>query len=253
MAISFERSTEFIEQRRTGRAALGIAVALRERGRIAMVARLVDLSALGCRIEGLIAGHGEDQVWVKLPGLESLSARRIWNTDAVTGIEFDCPLHPAVAAKFMPVAGSHAAQELQADAMLPDPLLSRREQIMSGIAGSQQSPLQRAKRPSGLGLSGRIGRSVTRNADHRAEQRYADAVPKGTALAIGGSVMQVLNVSPSGIRVSGLPGTHAIGLKLDLSFEGFPAMIGELVWMNGAEAGFALPEASIELFDRSAN
>ena len=40
--------------------------------------------------------------------------------------------------------------------------------------------------------------------------------------------------------------------KIDLAFEGFPAMTGQLVWMNGSEAGIALPEASIELFDRTA-
>ena len=29
-------------------------------------------------------------------------------------------------------------------------------------------------------------------------------------------------------------------------------MSGQLVWINGTEAGIALPEASIELFDRTA-
>ena len=252
VTISFERTAEFTERRHHARAALGVAIALRERGRIAMVARLVDFSALGCRIEGLVARPSNDaQVWVKLPGLESLSARRIWSQDALTGVEFDCPLHPAVAATFMPPAGSPASQPLGFANDEPGPLRSRREQIMAGIAGSQHSPLQRHKRPSGLGLMGRIGRSVTRSTDHRAELRYADAVPAGTALTIGGEAMQVLNVSPSGIKITGLPGEHAIGATLYLTFDGFPAMIGELVWLNGTEAGFALPQHAIELFDRA--
>ena len=80
--------------------------------------------------------------------------------------------------------------------------------------------------------------------------RYA--IPEGTALAIGGEYIRVLNVSPSGLKVCGLREGAEIGGKIDLAFEGFPAMTGQLVWINGAEAGIALPEASIELFDRTA-
>ena len=107
-------------------------------------------------------------------------------------------------------------------------------------------PLQTAK------CLGNAQRAVTRNVDHRAERRYADAVPEGTALAIGGEHVRVLNVSPSGIKVCGLPAAAEIGTQIDLAFEGFPAMTGQLVWINGSDAGIALPEASIELFDRTA-
>ena len=99
---------------------------------------------------------------------------------------------------------------------------------------------------------GNAQRAVTRNVDHRAERRYADAIPEGTALAIGGENVRVLNVSPSGIKVGGLPATAEIGAQIDLALEGFPAMTGRVVWMGGSDAGIALPEASIELFDRSA-
>ena len=107
-------------------------------------------------------------------------------------------------------------------------------------------PLQTAK------CLGNAQRAVTRNADHRAERRYADAIPEDTALAIGGENVRVLNVSPSGIKVRGLREEAEIGHKIDLAFEGFPAMTGRVVWMGGSDAGIALPEASIELFDRSA-
>ena len=79
--------------------------------------------------------------------------------------------------------------------------------------------------------------------------RYA--IPEGTALAIGSEYVRVLNVSPSGL-VCGLREGAEIGGKIDLAFEGFPAMTGQLVWINGAEVGISLPEASIELFDRTA-
>ena len=252
MTISFERKSEFIERRRQGRAPLGLTVALRERGRSAMEARLLDFSALGCQIDGLIIGHGNGQVWIKLPGLESLAAQRVWSTDNIAGLAFDAPLHPAVAARFLPAPGSHAAAAVDLPFAARDPLLSRREQIVAGIAGSDASPLQRRKQPLGTGMSGRINRMVSRNVDHRAERRYADAIPEGTALAIAGENVDILNVSPSGIKIKGALAEREIGEAIDLTFEGFPAMTGQLVWINGNEAGIALPPASIELFDRTA-
>ena len=252
MTVSFERKSEFIERRRHGRAPIGLSIALRERGRSATDARLVDFSALGCRIDGLIIGQGNGQVWIKLPGLETLAAQRMWHEGSLAGLAFETPLHPAVAARFLPAPGSHAAAALDHPLGSHDPLLSRREQIVAGIAAIDQSPLQRRKRPSGLGMSGRISRAVTRNVDHRAERRYADAIPEGTALAIGGENVCVLNVSPSGIKINGAPDQAEIGDNIDLAFEGFPSMTGQLVWINGNEAGIALPEASIELFDRAA-
>ena len=252
MTVSFERKSEFIERRRQGRATIGITVALRERGRSALGARLVDFSALGCRIDGLIVGQGNAQVWIKLPGLETLAGQRMWNDGNLAGIAFETALHPAVAARFMPAPGSHAAAAVDNLGEVSDPLLSRREQIVAGIAATEHSPLQRKKQPSGLGMFGRINRAVTRSVNHRAERRYADAIPEGTALAIGGENVHVLNVSPSGIKIKGALEEAEIGDKINLAFEGFPAMTGQLVWMNSGEAGIALPEASIELFDRSA-
>ena len=252
MTISFERKSEFIERRRQGRAPLGLTVALRERGRSALEARLLDFSALGCQIDGLIIGHGNGQVWIKLPGLESLAAQRVWSTDNIAGLAFDAPLHPAVAARFLPAPGSHAAAAVDLPFAARDPLLSRREQIVAGIAGSDASPLQRRKQPLGTGMSGRINRMVSRNVDHRAERRYADAIPEGTALAIAGENVDILHVSPSGIKIKGALAEREIGEAIDLTFEGFPAMTGQLVWINGNEAGIALPPASIELFDRTA-
>lgn len=251
MTVSFERKSEFVERRRQGRAPIGMQVALRERGRSALDARLLDFSSLGCRIDGLIIGAGNAQLWIKLPGLESLSAQRVWQDGNLAGLVFDTPLHPAVAARFLPSPGSHAAAAIENPFDATDPLLSRREQIMAGIAATDHSPLQRRKKPSGLGMFGRINRVVSRSVDHRAERRYSNAIPEGTTLAIKGEAVRVLNVSASGIKVRGLPEEAEIGEKIDLSFEGFPEMTGQLVWMNGPDGGIALPPASIELFDRS--
>lgn len=252
MTISFQRNTETTERRRQGRAPLGIAVSVRERSRSAMSARLVDLSSFGARIEGVVLISPDAQAWVRLPGLESLSVRLAWSRDGSVGVEFDTPLHPAVAARFLPASGSHAAAALLGGTLDADPLLSRREQIMAGIAGTDHSPLQRKKRPSGLGMGGRIARAVSRQTDTRAERRYGNAIPEGTALAIEGTPAKVLNVSPSGIKVFGHWADKEIGEDMAVAFEGFEDMTGQLVWMNGSEAGIALPPQAIELFDRAA-
>lgn len=251
MTVSFERKSDFIERRRQCRASIGMTISLRERGRSALDAQLIDFSPLGCKIDGLIVGAGSAQVWVKLPGLESLPAQRMWSAGNLAGLCFDTPIHPAAAARYLPAPGSHAAAAIENPFDGREPLLSRREQILSGIAQTDHSPLQRRKKPSGLGMFGRINRVVIRSVDHRAERRYGDAIPEGTALAIRGESVHVLNVSPSGLKVRGLPDQAEIGDSIDLTFEGFPEMIGQLVWMNGAEAGIALQPSSIELFDRS--
>ncbi|MFM5950377.1 MAG: PilZ domain-containing protein [Novosphingobium sp.] len=252
MTISFERNSDFTERRRQGRAPLELEVFVRERGRSAMATRLVDFSSYGCQVDGLILVQRNTQLWVRLPGLASQPVQLVWNDGTRCGLQFDAALHPAVAARFMPAQGSHAAAAIDNVIPFPDPLLSRREQIMSGIAGTDHSPLQRKKKPSGLGMLGRINRTVSRQSDTRLESRFADAVPEGTSLRVEGVPVRVVNVSPSGMRVFGDIRETEIGNDLAIEFEGFDPMAGRLVWLNGPEAGIALPPQSIELFDRIA-
>ncbi|MCC6926463.1 hypothetical protein [Novosphingobium sp.] len=251
MAISFQPQSNFTERRRHGRAQLGIAVAVRERSRSAMEVRLVDFSALGCRVDGLVVISRDAQLFVKLPGLDSQPARLAWLEGGRAGLEFDAQLHPAVAARFLPAQGSIAARTISTPADGYDPLLTRREQIMAGIAGSDMSPLQRSKKPTGLGLTGRIDRRVSRKVNHRGERRYSDAVPEGTQLAVEGELAKVVNVSSSGLRVHADLRAREIGDPVRVEFEGFPEMTGQLVWMNGPNAGISLPPQAIELFDRT--
>lgn len=249
MAIRFHQQSEFTERRRHGRAPLGIAISVRERSRSASNAQLVDFSALGCRVDGLLVIDRSAQFFVKLPGLESQPVRLAWLDGNQAGLEFEAQLHPAVASRFLPANGSIAARTVNAPSH--DPLLSRREQIMAGIAGSDMSPLQRKKQPSGLGLFGRIDRRVSRQVDHRAERRYSDAVPPSTQLSVEGELTKVLNVSPSGMKVRGDLIAREIGDPVRIEFEGFPEMTGQLVWMSGTDAGISLPPHSIELFDQA--
>lgn len=253
MAISFERSSSSAERRRLGRAALQLEVSVRERSRTAMTARLIDLTSFGAQLDGVLVVQPDAQLWVRLPGLGSLAVRIAWCRDGQAGVEFETPLHPAVAARFLPAAGSHAAATVATSWQAADPLLSRREQIIAGIAANDHSPLQRKKRPSGLGIDGKISRTVARQVDTRAEPRFADAVPEGTALRIEGVAVAVVNVSSSGMRISGAIGRIEIGDEVVVEFTGFEPMDGRLVWLKGSEAGIALPPESIELFDRVAS
>lgn len=252
MGISFERQAGRTERRRHGRAPLNLLAAFRERSRSAIDVQVTDFTGLGCRIEGAVPVDRSAQMFIKLPGLESQPARLVWIEGMTAGFEFEAQLHPAVAARFMPAQGSHAALTILSATHGHDPLLSRREQILAGIAGSSLSPLQRKKKPTGLGMFGRIDRRVSRATDTRAERRYSDAVPEGTGLAVEGSEARVLNVSPSGMKISAQLTEKNIGDAIVLEFEGFPEMTGQLVWMSGGEAGISLPEQAIELFDSSA-
>jgi hypothetical protein len=238
VTISFERNTTFTERRRQGRAPLEVEVFVRERGRSAMATRLVDFSSYGCQVDGLILIQRDTQLWVRLPGLESQAVQLVWTDGTRCGLQFDTPLHSAVAARFLPSEGSHAAAAVD-------------NVIMSGIAGTDHSPLQRKKKPSGMGMLGRISRTVSRQSDTRMEGRFADAVPEGTSLRVEGVPVRVVNVSPSGMKVFGSFRETEIGNDLAIEFEGFEPMAGRLVWLNGAEAGIALPPQSIELFDRA--
>ncbi len=57
---------------------------------------LQDLSRSGCKVELVERVLPGETVWIKLPGLDSISARVAWSRDWVAGLEFSTPLHPAV-------------------------------------------------------------------------------------------------------------------------------------------------------------
>lgn len=251
MTISIERNSDFAERRRECRNPLTAEVSFRERGRSAMKARLVDLNSFGCCVEGMILVRRDAQLWIRLPGLENLPVQLAWTDGARFGFRFDTPLHPAVADRFMPVEGSHAAAAPEQTCDNDNQMLSRREQILSGITGSDLSPLQRRKQPTRLGLLGRISRLISRQADHRSEPRYDDAVAHGSSLVVAGRPVRVVNVSQSGIKVHGNLGRNGIGDRVALEFENFCSVTGQVVWMKGQETGIALPPQSIEVVERA--
>jgi len=251
LAINFARNTGMVEKRRAPRAPLGIEALMRERGRSAVSVKVLTFSAYGCRIADFIPAARDGQAWLKLPGLESRAVSTIWSDDTCLGVEFEHPLHPSVAARYLPAPGSHAAIHAASPPAANDHLLSRREQIMAGVVASDLSPLQRNKAPNGLGLSGKITRTKLRNVDHRAERRHGGNLEGGPSqVVISGVAGSVRNVSPSGLRAF-MPQVLDcdIGQKVDVAFAGFDAIRGRIVWMNQTEVGLSLPPQTIELFD----
>lgn len=63
--------------------------------------KLHDVSSRGFRTDWPHKLGSGDQVWLKLPGMDALSARVAWDLDLMIGCKFDVPLHPAVFAKIV--------------------------------------------------------------------------------------------------------------------------------------------------------
>lgn len=255
MAIEFHRNPGFDERRRANRTKANLEIAARERGRSALTTRIGDFTRHGCRMAGYGFILEGAPMWIKLPGLESLAGRIVWTDGLQAGIVFDQPLHPAVAARFQPQGGELHGYEPGDEiphVTLPanDDLLTRREQIMQGIAGSDISPLVRRKPKSELGIAGMIDRQIARQTNYRFEVRYTDAVNLDEGvLKVAGKPARVGNVSSSGLMV------HAeidaeIGDMVSVEFAGFEPYDGRLVWIRDGEAGISLPPQTIELCDR---
>lgn len=251
MAINFARNTGIVEKRRAPRAPLRIDASMRECGRTAFEVKVVTFSAFGCQVNGFLPTSSDGRAWLKLPGLESQCVTVVWNNSISLGLEFERPLHPSVAARYLPTAGSHAAIYAASHPGANDQLLSRREQIMAGITASDASPLQRRKQPSGLGMLGKITRTSVRKVDHRFEMRYGENLHQGPSkVIVDGMSGSVRNVSASGLRAF-MPQVidRQIGEEVAVRFEGFDPIEGRVVWMNQTELGISLPPHTIELFD----
>lgn len=252
MAIEITSSGEFTEQRRTKRQGLQMACTVRERSRTAVPAAIDDFSADGIKIMSQGFPLPGNQIWVRLDGLESLSGRVAWCDGSTAGIEFERPLHPAVALRFEPgfKAESLAYPPLEqaSDNVVEiDPLLSRRQQIMQGVSGPDLSPLKQRKRPTGAGILGSISRTIARKSDHRHELRFTDPTTTGQmALTISAQTARIEDVSSSGLRVR-TDLAAEIGAELQVEFGDFEPIAGKLIWQGRGEIGISLPPESIDL------
>lgn len=84
----------------------GMAAQVRRLGRLTYSVQLRDLSPDGCQTE-VVERPGLDEVMqVKLPGLETISARVRWVDNYVAGLKFERPIHPAVFELLLERAGT---------------------------------------------------------------------------------------------------------------------------------------------------
>ena len=97
MSFTAELSTapEY-DGRRAARAEVVLGAGLRQRGAHAVTVQVLDLSITGFRAATHLELMPGTDLWLKLPGLESLHSRVIWMKGHLLGCEFVRPLHPAV-------------------------------------------------------------------------------------------------------------------------------------------------------------
>ncbi len=228
---------------------LDLQVAVRERGRSDRSVTLTSLSRGGCSIAGAALFFANQDIWVKIPGLESLSAELRWTSDGRAGATFQRPLHPAVLSSYVPEPlPDHAFTQTNAEPIQARDIgASRKEQILSGWAEPAQRILAR-KHPqtNGSEMSGLIRRRTSRVADHRLESRYAAPANGNSRLQVGSQDAKLLNLSASGLQVE-LDCEVEIGSSLAVCFEGFDDLAGHVIWVRNGQVGLSLPRESIEL------
>lgn len=83
-------------ERRAERAKADMEAGLRQRGAGAVAIKILDLSTSGFRASTHLELMIGTEVWLKLPGLETLPARVVWMDGYLMGCAFARPLHPAV-------------------------------------------------------------------------------------------------------------------------------------------------------------
>lgn len=86
-----------MEARTEERVALGIVgPKLRQRGGSLTPVKLFDMSATGFRAEWPYMLERDEMVWLKIDGLELLTAKVAWHQGFIVGCHFERKLHPAI-------------------------------------------------------------------------------------------------------------------------------------------------------------
>ncbi len=80
------------ERRRSTRAALRVAAAMRGEGGDELAAQLIDISPHGCRVECSAPLAAGDRLWLEVPGLEARDCRVVWRCEEFAGLEFEKPV-----------------------------------------------------------------------------------------------------------------------------------------------------------------
>jgi hypothetical protein len=248
-----DREPSRTEQRQEARFALEVPASVRRRGGGQVPATLYDLSCGGCSIGGVhLPPDPEGDVFVRIPGLESLTTRVCWTEQGKSGLVFERRLHPAVFQRLISLHGHGAtpAPALSYSAPAPvgePPGGSRREQIRAGFVIPEPGLLL-DKQPAdgGKSMITLVRRNTARQADHRHEPRYP--APDDAAVAVGprDRPAEIANISGSGIMAWGTVGQE-IGESLEVRFTGCEPIWATVIWKRGEQFGLSLPRDSIML------
>lgn len=252
-------SPEAIERRDAARFAMDVPVSTRERGSHQMPATLLDLSVGGCLLSNACWSRAADaEVFVRIPDLESLSARVAWSEGSRAGLAFERPLHPAVFLRITSLhrQGGTSRQEPPYDptvaAMIPRqpqerPAGSRRDQIIAGYTLPDPGMLL-DKRPAegGKSIFTLVRRNTARNADHRHEPRFPAPLATEVRLGDRADLTVVANLSASGVMAEG-DVLREIGDPIEIRFSGHEPILATVIWKRGRQFGLSLPPDSIAL------
>lgn len=107
ISIDGELNTDApLHGRQAERAKADMEAGLRQRGAGAVSIKIVDLSTTGFRASTHLELMPGTEVWLKLPGLESLPSKVVWMDGYLVGCQFARPLHPAVLANILRITGA---------------------------------------------------------------------------------------------------------------------------------------------------
>jgi hypothetical protein len=98
MNMTAQLATSEEDGRRAERKEVLLGAGLRQRGAHSVTVQIIDLSVTGFRAATHLQLFEGQDIWVKLPGLESIHSRVVWMKGHMMGAEFARPLHPAVLA-----------------------------------------------------------------------------------------------------------------------------------------------------------
>lgn len=231
---------EAVERRKLARSRAATIVTIRESGRSATGARLLDVSPMGCRVGLALTRLGGDTVSLTIAG-NAVQATVRWTGADSTGIRFAQRLEPAT----MRLLNGGAPFRAVPPAPSAAPVAARVFGIGQRAAGNEQ--LLASKAPRRDGFRGLIARKVARTSNHRAETRFAEvAAINCSGVTMGGVPVRIRDIAPSGICLSTVPEAE-IGSTVDLGFDSLDPIPARIVWIGAEWTGLKLPEGAIDL------
>ncbi|MEO6040664.1 MAG: hypothetical protein ABIP41_02075 [Croceibacterium sp.] len=239
------------ERRESDRVSLTLTASLREAGRARVPATVTTLTHRGCSVADSSLSSTPSAVWIRLPGLESLPARRCWSTLAMGGFEFDHPLHPAVARRFIGQPPTPVPPREPPLGVLgtPEWTGSRREHILHGKGPRPTDPLTASRaRDRTTTLGHLVRRHFARVVDQRLERRFPPPSAAILGFRAAGRPLSMHDISPSGVKLGAELG-GGIGAPVEVAFAGFPPMAGTIVWVREGATGVRLPAHALDLFE----